>query len=82
MVMRLEHANYPDEEESEYLRIFNRHKNLINALIYVISDAIGIILSALYGKILVVLGIGFPMSEVISTYIPAAFYDVNSLQCK
>lgn len=41
------------------------------------SDALGIILSALYGKLLVVMGIAFPMSEVISTYIPPSFYDVS-----
>ncbi|CAL8079637.1 unnamed protein product [Orchesella dallaii] len=39
------------------------------------NDALGIILSALYGKLLVVMGIAFPMSEVISTYIPPSFYD-------
>lgn len=33
-------------------------------------------LSALYGKLLVVMGIAFPMSEVISTYIPPSFYEV------
>lgn len=37
-------------------------------------------MSALYGKLLVVMGIAFPMSEVISTYIPPSFYDV-SLTC-
>lgn len=34
-------------------------------------------LSALYGKLLVVMGIAFPMAEVISTYIPPSFYEVN-----
>lgn len=34
-------------------------------------------LSALYGKLLVVLGIAFPMAEVISTYIPPSFYEVH-----
>lgn len=33
-------------------------------------------LSALYGKLLVVMGIAFPMAEVISTYIPPSFYEV------
>lgn len=33
-------------------------------------------LSALYGKLLVVMGIAFPMSEVISTFIPPSFYEV------
>lgn len=32
--------------------------------------------SALYGKLLVVMGIAFPMAEVISTYIPPSFYEV------
>ncbi|CAG7645684.1 unnamed protein product [Allacma fusca] len=39
------------------------------------NEALGLVLSALYGKLLVVMGIAFPMSEVISTYIPPAFYD-------
>lgn len=34
-------------------------------------------LSALYGKLLVVMGIAFPMAEVISTYIPPSFYEVS-----
>lgn len=33
-------------------------------------------LSALYGKLIVVMGIAFPMAEVISTYIPPSFYEV------
>lgn len=35
-------------------------------------------LSALYGKLLVVMGIAFPMAEVISTYIPPSFYEVSN----
>ncbi|XP_023246821.1 otopetrin-2-like isoform X2 [Copidosoma floridanum] len=38
-------------------------------------DAFATTLSALYGKLLVVMGIAFPMSEVISTYIPPSFYE-------
>ncbi|XP_051165879.1 proton channel OtopLc-like isoform X1 [Leptopilina boulardi] len=37
--------------------------------------ALATTLSALYGKLLVVMGIAFPMSEVISTYIPPSFYE-------
>lgn len=33
-------------------------------------------LSALYGKLLIVMGIAFPMAEVISSYIPPSFYEV------
>lgn len=39
-------------------------------------DAIATTLSALYGKLIVVMGISFPMAEVISTYIPPSFYEV------
>lgn len=39
------------------------------------SDAFATTLSALYGKLLVVMGIAFPMAEVISTYIPPSFYE-------
>lgn len=38
-------------------------------------DALASTLSALYGKLLVVMGIAFPMAEVISTYIPPSFYE-------
>jgi hypothetical protein len=37
----------------------------------------GSVLSALYAKLLVVMGIGFPLAEVISSYIPPAYYDVS-----
>jgi len=40
-------------------------------------DALATTLSALYGKLLVVMGIAFPMAEVISTYIPPSFYEVS-----
>lgn len=39
-------------------------------------DALATTLSALYGKLIVVMGIAFPMAEVISTYIPPSFYEV------
>ncbi|XP_046422990.1 proton channel OtopLc-like isoform X1 [Neodiprion fabricii] len=39
------------------------------------ADALATTLSALYGKLLVVMGIAFPMAEVISTYIPPSFYE-------
>ncbi|XP_077292865.1 proton channel OtopLc-like [Arctopsyche grandis] len=39
------------------------------------GDALADTLSALYGKLLVVMGIAFPMAEVISTYIPPSFYE-------
>ncbi|XP_076175749.1 proton channel OtopLc isoform X4 [Ptiloglossa arizonensis] len=39
------------------------------------DDALATTFSALYGKLLVVMGIAFPMAEVISTYIPPSFYE-------
>lgn len=44
-------------------------------IIIINSDALASTLSALYGKLLVVMGIAFPMAEVISTYIPSSFYE-------
>ncbi|KPI91191.1 Protein FAM186A [Papilio xuthus] len=41
------------------------------------GDALATTLSALYGKLLVVMGVAFPMAEVISTYIPPSFYEVR-----
>lgn len=43
-------------------------------------DAIATTLSALYGKLIVVMGIAFPMAEVISTYIPPSFYEVTEIR--
>uniref|UniRef100_A0A146LN45 Otopetrin-2 n=3 Tax=Lygus hesperus TaxID=30085 RepID=A0A146LN45_LYGHE len=39
------------------------------------AQALATTLSALYGKLLVVMGIAFPMAEVISTHIPSSFYE-------
>ncbi|ODM93811.1 Otopetrin-2 [Orchesella cincta] len=39
------------------------------------NHSFGLVLSALYAKLLIVMGIAFPLSEVMSTYIPAAYYD-------
>ncbi|XP_045480105.1 proton channel OtopLc-like isoform X2 [Harmonia axyridis] len=39
------------------------------------TDALTTTLSALYGKLLVVMGTAFPMAEVISTYVPPSFYE-------
>ncbi|RZF48653.1 hypothetical protein LSTR_LSTR010743 [Laodelphax striatellus] len=39
------------------------------------TQALATTLSALYGKLLVVMGIAFPMAEVISTHIPPSFYE-------
>nr|CAI5864058.1 unnamed protein product [Callosobruchus analis] len=44
-----------------------------------VSDALATTLSALYGKLLVVMGTAFPMAEVISTYIPPSFYEAYYL---
>ncbi|KAK1131078.1 hypothetical protein K0M31_017375 [Melipona bicolor] len=49
------------------------HVQAISVLLH--SDALATTFSALYGKLLVVMGIAFPMAEVISTYIPPSFYE-------
>ncbi|XP_049810138.1 proton channel OtopLc-like [Schistocerca nitens] len=38
-------------------------------------DALTTILSGLYAKLLVVLGVAFPMAETISAHVPASFYE-------
>lgn len=50
---------------------------LTNFHFYCSGDALATLFSALYGKLLVVMGIAFPMAEVISTYIPPSFYEVS-----
>lgn len=52
--------------------IYNHH-------IGIWRDALTTTLSALYGKLLVVMGTAFPMAEVISTYIPPSFYEAYYL---
>ncbi|XP_050515421.1 proton channel OtopLc-like [Diabrotica virgifera virgifera] len=42
-------------------------------------EALATTLSALYGKLLVIMGTAFPMAEVISTYIPPSFYEAYYL---
>lgn len=46
---------------------------------FIRRDALATTLSALYGKLLVVMGTAFPMAEVISTYIPPSFYEAYYL---
>lgn len=43
------------------------------------SEALATTISALYGKLLVIMGIAFPMAEVISTFIPPSFFEVYYL---
>ncbi|KAG8226014.1 hypothetical protein J437_LFUL004135 [Ladona fulva] len=42
---------------------------------YRLPDSLATIFSAIYGKLLVVLGIAFPMAEVISTIVPPALHE-------
>ncbi|XP_021952225.1 proton channel OtopLc [Folsomia candida] len=39
------------------------------------NASMGSVVSALYAKLLVVMGCGFPLAEVISSYIPQSYYD-------
>ncbi|CAB3372568.1 Hypothetical predicted protein [Cloeon dipterum] len=39
------------------------------------GDGLFTTISALYGKLLVVMGIAFPMAEVISTHVPVSYYE-------
>lgn len=59
------------------------HENLVISSdpLYIkrFRDALATTLSALYGKLLVVMGTAFPMAEVISTYIPPSFYEAYYL---
>ena len=43
------------------------------------SDALQETVSALYCKVLVILGLAFPMSEVMSADVPSGFYQVCAL---
>lgn len=46
--------------------------------LFVCSDALGKALSALYAKLLVVLGLAFPVTEVIATGVPDGYYQVQT----
>ena len=41
------------------------------------SNSFWFMASALYGKILVVMGLAFPLTEVISDYVPVYFFNVS-----
>ena len=43
------------------------------------SDSLVVIISALYCKLLVVIGLAFPLSEVISSNIPPFYYEVSEV---
>lgn len=62
-----------------YLDVLTGNKILTSFFFLSCSQALATTLSALYGKLLVVMGIAFPMSEVISTHIPHSFYEVTFL---
>lgn len=55
------------------------YRLLTSFIVLPYSQALATTLSALYGKLLVVMGIAFPMSEVISTHIPHSFYEVSNV---
>ncbi|KAG6462512.1 hypothetical protein O3G_MSEX013305, partial [Manduca sexta] len=64
------HAPLPPARRPSRPSAAIQHMHVISA-----SDALATTLSALYGKLLVVMGVAFPMAEVISTYIPPSFYE-------
>ena len=44
------------------------------------SDSLVVIISALYCKLLVVIGLAFPLSEVIASNIPPFYYEVSEVR--
>jgi hypothetical protein len=48
-----------------------------NAIELLSSDALQATITALYCKILVILGLAFPMAEVISENVPKGYYQVS-----
>nr|CAD7393884.1 unnamed protein product [Timema cristinae] len=40
--------------------------------------ALSVILSALYGKLLIVLGLAFPLAQIMSAKVPPSFYEVRN----
>lgn len=72
--------SYQNSELNMFIRLsFYGYRLLICSIILSYSQALATTLSALYGKLLVVMGIAFPMSEVISTHIPHSFYEVSNV---
>lgn len=49
---------------------------LLYKYFYFFSDALQATVSALYCKMLVILGLAFPMSEVMSAKVPRGFYQL------
>lgn len=46
-------------------------------IVFCYSDALSKALSALYAKLLVVLGLAFPVTEVIAVGVPDGYYQVS-----
>ncbi|XP_072159404.1 proton channel OtopLc isoform X2 [Bemisia tabaci] len=71
----LSHHSSPTRQLSQTLRTVMSSLPDHPVTISLSKEALATTLSALYGKLVVVMGIAFPMSEVISTYIPSSFYE-------
>lgn len=71
-------SKYQCGENHNHNKKHNHEHKFFDTCLYN-SHSMGLVLSALYAKLLVVMGMAFPLSEVMSTYIPAAYYDVRVL---
>ena len=45
--------------------------------IFVFSDALFMVLSAIYGKLLIIMGFAFPLAEVVSRHVKPEYYEVS-----
>lgn len=61
-----------------YWEYFKSHWCEYSLVPFIHSDSLIACLSALYGKLLVVMGMAFPIAEVISHDIPVTFYNVST----
>ena len=48
----------------------------LRQLLLVFRDSLGVIVTALYCKLMVILGIAFPMAETITDRVPKGFYQI------
>ena len=62
-------------ESTSHIFISSSNENLSKGIVS--RQATVDLLSALYGIILVVMGVAFPISQVISIKIPSHYYEVN-----
>uniref|UniRef100_T1INK4 Otopetrin-2 n=1 Tax=Strigamia maritima TaxID=126957 RepID=T1INK4_STRMM len=66
----MKYSGKDDDDDDVFAQKPSRYKNVKT------KDTLVVVLSAMYAKMLVVMGVGFPLAEVISSHITTSFFVV------